>query len=164
MGTNRTSPRSGPRLRRLAAACGCLLGGLLALPEAARAGEVEVITGPGITAPTDRNALRNIFLMRVRQWPGGTPVRVFVMPENSDIHDQFSRERLGTYPYVLNQAWNRLVFTGTGLAPETVKSDQEMRDKVNSTPGAIGYRRNDPRSGRHASFAFANEGGSGASH
>jgi ABC-type phosphate transport system substrate-binding protein len=32
-----------------------------------------------------------------------------------------------------------LVFSGTGQAPDTVSSPEEMLAKVASTPGAIGY-------------------------
>jgi hypothetical protein len=101
---------------------------------------VEVIASPEYNvAKLDRAMLRAIFLMRLRQWPDGTPVRVFVMP-GTDAHDLFAREMLGTYPYVLDRTWDRMVFTGTGLAPEVVRSEQEMREKVQSTRGAIGYQ------------------------
>ena len=36
-------------------------------------------------------------------------------------------------------AWDRLVFSGTGQAPDTVTSTEEMLARVASTPGAIGY-------------------------
>jgi ABC-type phosphate transport system substrate-binding protein len=102
---------------------------------------VEVITNPEQqSARLDRATLRAIFLMRVRQWPDGTPVHVFVMPGDTEVHDQFARELLGTYPYVLERTWDRMVFTGTGLAPEVVRSKNEMREKVRTTRGAIGYQ------------------------
>ncbi len=43
------------------------------------------------------------------------------------------------YSYVLRAAWDRMVFTGTGLAPTVVRSEEEMRRRVRETPGAIGY-------------------------
>src|SRR5690349_3995901 len=89
---------------------------------------VQILTSPDRNAPQlDRQTLRGIFLMRVRQWPDGTPVHVFVLPADSELHDRFSREVLGTYPYVLERSWDRMVFTGTGLAPEAVRSEKEMR-------------------------------------
>jgi ABC-type phosphate transport system substrate-binding protein len=114
---------------------------LAAEPVAARtSADIIVLTSPGLRAPKlDRQTLRAIFLMRVRQWPDGTPVRVFVLPGDSAVHDRFVRELLGTYPYVLERTWERLVFTGTGFAPEIVRSEQEMRQKIQGTRGAIGY-------------------------
>ncbi|HVT34476.1 MAG TPA: hypothetical protein VHE37_02750 [Nevskiaceae bacterium] len=103
---------------------------------------IEIISSPehrGVEL--DRNTLRAIFTMRKREWPDGTPVHVFVLPDTSDVHDQFSREVLGIYPYVLRETWDRMVYTGTGFAPETVNSEAAMRQKVENTPGAIGYLR-----------------------
>ena len=108
----------------------------------AAGGGVEVVTNSDHADVTlDRSTLRSLFMMRVRQWPDGAPVRVFVLPDSSDIHDQFCREQLGTYPYVLRSTWDRIVYTGTGLAPTTVNTPEEMLAKVRSTPGAIGYFR-----------------------
>lgn len=104
------------------------------------ADSVEIITSPdraGIAM--SRPLLRSIFTMRLREWPDGRPVRVFVLPDSSEMHDQFCREQLGIYPYVLRGVWDRMVFTGTGFEPVMVKSEQEMREKVRATPGAIGY-------------------------
>ncbi|WP_211242988.1 hypothetical protein [Sinimarinibacterium sp. CAU 1509] len=55
------------------------------------------------------------------------------------MHEQFCHQVLGTYPYVLRSAWDKLVYTGTGFAPTVVRDVQEMRRRVESTPGAIGY-------------------------
>lgn len=130
--------------RAFAGAALGLIAGLaksaLAAGLGASAGQIQVITSPDRgNVQLDRPALLAIFMMRVRQWPDGTPVHVFVLPAHNPIHDRFARERLGTYPYVLTRTWDRIVFTGTGLAPEIVGSEQEMREKVMKTPGAIGY-------------------------
>ena len=108
--------------------------------QSVRAASVQVITHPDRAAITlDRNLMRAIFTMRVREWPDHRPTRVFVLADDSQLHDVFCREQLGTYPYVLRSAWDRMVFTGTGLAPTRVTSESEMKRKVESTPGAIGY-------------------------
>lgn len=120
--------------RRLLLALGLLL--ILNLPAAA----AEVVThADHARTPLSRELLRAIFTMRLREWPDGKPVRVFVMPDNDAAHDEFCRGQLGMYPYVLRNTWDRLVFTGTGLAPTQVRSEDEMRQKVQDTPGAIGY-------------------------
>lgn len=113
----------------------------------AQASDLEVLINPDhADTPVDRSLLRTIFTMRTRTWTDGQPVRVFVMPDTNEIHDQFCRELLGIYPYVLRSAWDRMVFTGTGFAPEVVHSEIEMRAKVSTTPGAIGYARKIGRS------------------
>lgn len=102
----------------------------------------EVIVSPALADVTlDRSLLRAVFTMRVRQWPDGSPVHVFVLPDDNPLSDRFYREHLGMYSYVLRNVWDRMVFTGTGLAPTVVPSEKEMSERVHSTPGAIGFVR-----------------------
>ena len=108
--------------------------------QALRAQSVEIIVNPSLeSVPLDRDLLRAIFTMRLRSWPNGPPVRVFVLPDSDPVSDRFYREQLGMYSYVLRSAWDRMVYTGTGLAPTVVHSEKEMRERVRATPGAIGY-------------------------
>jgi hypothetical protein len=86
-----------------------------------------------------REKLRSIFIMRKLNWPDGRHIRVFVLPDGHPVHDEFAKQVLDVYPYQLRQAWDRLVFSGTGQAPIQVSSEQEMLSQVASTPGAIGY-------------------------
>lgn len=103
---------------------------------------VDIVVSPSLTKmKLDRDLLRAVFTMRVREWPDGSPVRVFVLPDDDPLSDTFYRERLGMYSYVLRRAWDRMVFTGTGFAPTVVRSEEEMIERVRSTPGAIGFMR-----------------------
>ncbi len=103
-------------------------------------GPYEIVCNPGVSENTlSKSSLRAIFGMRLHEWPDGTAIRVFVMPDDSSVHAAFSKEKLNVFPYQLRAAWDRLVFSGTGQAPNTVSSPEEMLAKVASTPGAIGY-------------------------
>ena len=129
----------GRAVRSLAVPLLLLLASLCA-PAHVRAQSVQIIVSPGLQGVAlDRDLLRAIFTMRLRAWPNGPPVRVFVLPDSNPLSDQFYREQLGMYSYVLRAAWDRMVFTGTGLAPTIVHSEEEMRERVRLTPGAIGY-------------------------
>lgn len=86
-----------------------------------------------------RSLLRGVFGMRVRAWPDGTPVRVFVLEDTSPIHEEFAKSVLQVYPYQLRQNWDRLLYSGTGQQPITVSSEDELLRRVAETPGAIGY-------------------------
>jgi ABC-type phosphate transport system substrate-binding protein len=112
----------------------------IVVPAGVRAQSAEIIVNSAQqNVSLNRNLLRAIFTMQLRAWPNGPPIRVFVLPDNNPLSDQFYREQLGIYSYMLRSAWDRMVFTGTGLAPTVVQSEQEMRERVRSTPGAIGY-------------------------
>ncbi len=100
----------------------------------------EMIVHPGVAVQTlTVNEARSIFGMRQLVWPGGAPVRVFVLPEQHSLHANFCREVLNIYPYQLKLSWNRLVYSGTGQAPTEVATEQEMLARVATTPGAVGY-------------------------
>lgn len=101
---------------------------------------VQVVANASITTnELPLASLRAIFSMRVRNWPDGKPVTVFVLPDRDERHVAFSKEILYVYPYVLRDTWDRMVFTGTGKAPIEVKSEDELLKRVAATPGAIGY-------------------------
>lgn len=121
----------------------CLLGSQQSLAQDRQTGlgAVELIANPDTNlARLDQDALlRAVFTLRTRTWPDGTPVRIFVFPEQHPAHESLCRDLLGTFPYVLRRAWDQALFAGTGLVPQVVDSVEEMRRRVNETPGALGY-------------------------
>jgi len=102
--------------------------------------EVKVIVHPSVTQQDiQRNTLRAIFGIRLRKWPDGTAIKVFVLQDDVSFHVKFSKITLHMFPYQLRRAWDRQVYSGTGQAPNEVGSVEEMRAKISTTPGAIGY-------------------------
>jgi len=77
--------------------------------------------------------------MRQTQWSDGQRITVFVLPRHHVLHLQFSKERLEMYPYQLDRIWNKLTYSGLGVAPFMVTSPAALIDAVRKTPGAIGY-------------------------
>ncbi|RLA24649.1 MAG: hypothetical protein DRQ61_00390 [Gammaproteobacteria bacterium] len=101
---------------------------------------VEVITHPDLKIESlSAIKARNIFSMRSHNWPDGSPVRVYVLSDDNDLHKQFSKQKLGIFPYKLRRVWDRYVFSGTGQAPITVENEDEMIEVISTTKGAIGY-------------------------
>lgn len=100
----------------------------------------ELIANPDWPeAPLDRNQARLYFTLRLRLLDNQSPINVFVLPDDHPLHRQFAKNILGLFPYQLRQVWDRQLFSGTGQVPTTVATEQEMLDRVGSTPGAIGY-------------------------
>lgn len=100
----------------------------------------EIVANPSVNEKIlTVNSLRSIFSMRLKTWPDGTKIRVFVLSDDDELHQIFSKEKLNVFPYQLRSTWDRLVFSGTGQAPTKVSSNEEMLAKIASTPGAIGY-------------------------
>lgn len=86
-----------------------------------------------------RDELREIFFGRQTLWRDGTPLRVFVLPDQHPLHIRFSKEVLGVYPYQLRSAWDRMIYSGTGTPPAMVETLEQMKTLIKETPGAIGY-------------------------
>jgi len=115
-----------------------LLIGLVVL--AGDVGAQEVVVNKGVEeSSVSQNVLRVIFGMRLRSWNDGTPITVFVLDDRSELHRSFCKSKLNMFPHQLRQAWDRMVYSGTGQAPALVSSEEEMRQRVSSTPGGIGY-------------------------
>src|SRR5690606_10764178 len=86
--------------------------------------------GDGRAGSGSAGTLREISLMRLTRWPEGERIRVFVLPDNHPLHVRFAKEVLGVYPFHLRAAWDRLIFSGTGLVPHVVETVGEMRERV----------------------------------
>jgi ABC-type phosphate transport system substrate-binding protein len=77
--------------------------------------------------------------MRLRSWPSGKPIQVYVLRDTHPTHIRFCKQVLNIFPHQLRFAWDRQVYSGTGQAPREVESVEEMRAQVAATPGALGY-------------------------
>lgn len=124
-----------------------LLSVLSGMVRAEAAPPVEILKNASVPESyLTRDYLRALFTLRTRVWPDGQPVTLYVFHDGSPLHASFCREELGTYPYILRSVWDRVLFSGTGVIPYAVDSEEEMVRQVLSTPGALGYRtrRDDP--------------------
>lgn len=103
-------------------------------------GAPMLITHPSNTyLELQDRTVRGIFSMRLQTWPNGSALTVFVFSDDTDLHKQFCKDRLGVLPYYLRKNWDRLIFSGSGKAPIVVSNIEEMKTKITNTPGSIGY-------------------------
>tara|TARA_R110002167_G_scaffold5436_1_gene25477 strand:- start:11616 stop:12008 length:393 start_codon:yes stop_codon:yes gene_type:complete len=101
---------------------------------------VEVIVHPSVSESIlTTSQLRRIYTMRLMQWVDGRRITVYVLPRQHTIHLRFTKEHLQMFPYQLDRIWNKLTYSGLGVAPITVNTPEELLDAVRKTPGAIGY-------------------------
>ncbi|MGL4476184.1 MAG: substrate-binding domain-containing protein [Shewanella sp.] len=98
-----------------------------------------VITHDSNAETLSESDLRLIFSKQRTFWQDGQPIRVFILPPLSSLHQDFCRQELKLMPYFLQKKWDQRVFSGTGDRPEVVNNEQDMWQKVKATPGAIGY-------------------------
>lgn len=115
-----------------------LLAGLLMSPPAQAARAVVNAALPDDEI-VDRADLRAVFTLRKRQWRSGSAIKVYVLPDQHPVHERFVKEDLHLFPYQLRQLWNRLVFSGTGVAPQELEDEAMVLEQVRNNPNAIGY-------------------------
>jgi len=101
---------------------------------------IEVVTHHQVIDNSlTKSQLRRIYTMRQLHWSDNSAITVFVLPSQHDLHKRFAKERLQIFPYQLNRIWHKLTYSGLGVAPTIVTSEQELIQAVIKTPGAIGY-------------------------
>jgi len=107
---------------------------------AANTHAISLIVNQSVTAsPASSKELRNIFTMQKTYWSNGKKIQVFVFPDNNPLHRQFSKTITKIFPYQYRRIWDRMTFSGTGIAPKTVYNMEEMIKKVSNTKNSIGY-------------------------
>ena len=114
------------------ALCTCVFPSALAVEVVMNAGNSDELL-------QESYDLRSIFSMRTRYWANGEKIRVFVLPDDHELHKAFVKEKLQMFPHQLRRTWNRITYTGTGQPPVTVDSIEDMLEKIKSTEYSIGY-------------------------
>lgn len=100
----------------------------------------RVIVSPSnSTASVTRSFVVDAFLKKITSWPGGEPIRPVDLRRDSPVRQRFSSDLLGRSLAAVRSYWQHLIFSGRGLPPPEVESDDEVVRFVLRQPGAIGY-------------------------
>jgi len=106
---------------------------------AAFGADVRVIANPNVRASTlSTDELKSIFLETKTSLSDGSHVEPVVL-RSGDVHHAFVSQFLGKTDAALETYYRTLVFTGRGLMPKALASDDEMVRYVAKTKGAVGY-------------------------
>lgn len=101
---------------------------------------IEIVTHPQVSdSQLTKSQLRRIYTMRQLRWSDDSVINVFVLPSQDELHQRFAKELLQIFPYQLNRIWHKLTYSGLGVAPTIVDSQQELLQAIINTPGSIGY-------------------------
>lgn len=102
--------------------------------------ELVLITHPECaTERLTRNDAINIFMGRLRRFPGGAPAYPLDLPADSPEKAVFYRHLLNKELADIDSYWSRLVYSGNTRPPASVKNQDDMMDRVASRRDAIGY-------------------------
>jgi ABC-type phosphate transport system substrate-binding protein len=116
---------------------------LLALARTAAADpstEVVVIVHPkNKVTSLDKKFLTSAFLKKKTRWGDNKAIKPVDLPAKSAVRKRFSKEVLGRSVEAVRRYWNQVVFSGRGVPPPELDSEDEVVEYVLSHPGAIGY-------------------------
>jgi ABC-type phosphate transport system substrate-binding protein len=79
-----------------------------------------------------------IYSLKVKTWGNGTGIVRYTLKSESETTAKFFGA-IGKSSADMKKLWMKLQLTGEGQAPEALASEDEVINKVASTPGAIGF-------------------------
>jgi ABC-type phosphate transport system substrate-binding protein len=111
---------------------------------AARAGEAppefRVIAHAGRPETSvERAFVADIFLKNVTRWANDDSARPVDQRADSDVRKRFSESVLRRTVAAVKTYWQQRIFSGRGVPPPEVESDEAVVHYVEAHPGAIGY-------------------------
>jgi TonB family protein len=105
----------------------------------AQSGNVRIIANPSVKAETiSASEIKSVFLEERSSLRDGTHVEP-VLSRGGPAHATFLKDYLGQNDDALQNYYRSLVFTGKGLMPKALHTDEEVVAYVARTRGAIGY-------------------------
>jgi hypothetical protein len=106
---------------------------------AAPAADVKIIANASVkAAAVSAEEIRGVFLVTKTSLSDGSHVEP-VLLKGGAAHEAFVKQYLGKTDAGLENYYRSLVFTGRGLMPTTLASDQVVIEYVTKTKGAVGY-------------------------
>lgn len=87
----------------------------------------------------ERRFVSDAFLKKRVRWSDDKVIRPVDRGPRAAIRARFSRVVLGRSVEAVRRYWSQRVFSGSGVPPPELDSDDAILRYVASTPGAIGY-------------------------
>lgn len=101
--------------------------------------QVAVIANASV--PVDeigKTELGDLYTGDIRNWSDGNPVIVLDLQPKGDVKNTFYKY-FGKSTSRMKSIWLKNMLQGEGDPPESIATEDEMLEKVASTPGAIGF-------------------------
>lgn len=109
------------------------------LPLLPATAQVAVIAHKEVPADTvDRIQVLDFYTRDIKKWTSKLPVVVFDLKPDNEVKEAFYKF-LGKSTSRMKSIWLKKLLSGEGDPPEELKSQDEMLQKVATTPGAIGF-------------------------
>jgi ABC-type phosphate transport system substrate-binding protein len=86
-----------------------------------------------------RQFLADAFLKKTTQWPGGQVIEPVDLKPSSAIRARFSDAVLKRSVTAVKHYWQQIIFSGRGIPPPEVESDDAVVDYILRHRGGVGY-------------------------
>ena len=80
-----------------------------------------------------------MFMRQAVKWPSGEAVEPVDQSPAAGVRERFSQDIHGKAVGAVQSAWQRVIFSGRGVPPPEVGSDEAVIAFVAEHPGGIGY-------------------------
>jgi ABC-type phosphate transport system substrate-binding protein len=101
--------------------------------------QVAVIANKSVPVDKiDKSTLIDYYARDIWIWNNDEPVTVFDLKTKSNVKERFYNF-LGKSPSRMKSIWMKQMLSGEGKPPEALESENDMLEKVSSTPGSIGF-------------------------
>jgi hypothetical protein len=97
-----------------------------------------VIAHPGVPV-VDQKFVADAFLKKITRWPSGDPIRAVDLRFDAPARASFSDLVLRRSVFAVRNYWQQRIFTGRGVPPPELESDDAVLRHVRTHPGAVGY-------------------------
>jgi ABC-type phosphate transport system substrate-binding protein len=87
----------------------------------------------------ERRFLEDVFLKKVSRWPHDKAIRPADLPPSSPVRGRFTFDVLARSVAAVRAYWHQRIFSGRGVPPPELPSDERVIDYVLRNEGAVGY-------------------------
>ncbi len=101
--------------------------------------EVSVIVNPANADALDEQAIKRIYLGKIKAFSNGENVTVLTLADDVPETEQFRQSALNKSNSQFKSYWSKLAFTGKGTPPTEVANNAEMINAVMSDASSIGF-------------------------
>ncbi len=123
----------------LVVAISALGSAVVADPERPGPAFVVIVHPSNSASALDRDFVRDAFLKKVATWRNNETIRPVDLHRRLPLRARFTRDLLQKTPTQLRSYWNRLIFSGKGVPPPELASEEAVVSYVLANRGAVGY-------------------------
>jgi hypothetical protein len=87
----------------------------------------------------DRRFLSQVFLRKTVTWPHGDSIRPVDLPPEAQVRRHFTEQIHSRSVAAVKSYWQQVIFSGRGLPPPELATDEAVIRFVGRTPGGVGY-------------------------